>query len=235
MQRLRLKTPHGAGAFAFAISPVGSENGDNSVMGLTCSLHRATESDVGSLLADPAALAGFLDADDGSAPRVRQVRPKGFLGWLLRLTPITISEVEPEAAEDAPYRPPDPDRSIDIEKAWHGLHFLLTGTADEGEEPACFLLRGGEDLDDEGLTRALRPGQVRRFSQYLAALEADDLAARYDPERMTRLEIYPDTIWKRTAAPGESPLEWLMDSFEEVRQFLDKAAASGDCVIITIG
>jgi len=203
-------------------------------MGMTCSLHRAAESDVARLLADQAALAEFLDPDDGSAPRVREVRPKGILGWLLRLTPITISEVDPESAEDAPYPPPDPDRSIDIEKAWHGLHFLLTGTADEGEEPACFLLRGGEDLDDEGLVRALRPGQVRRFSAHLSAIEAGDLARRYDPERMTGLGIYPDVIWKRTVEQGQSPLEWLVACFEDVRRFVGNAAAVGDCVIITI-
>jgi hypothetical protein len=203
-------------------------------MGMTCTLHRATEPDLARLLADPAALPGFLDPDDGTAPRAREVRPKGILGWLLRLTPITITEVDPESGDDAAYPPPDPDRSIDIEKAWHGLHFLLTGTADEGEEPACYLLRGGEDLDDEGLIRALRPGQVRRFSQYLSTLGADELARRYDPERMTALEIYPDAIWRRKAAPDESPLEWLIAGFDEVRQFVDKAAAAGDCVIITV-
>ena len=212
----------------------GLETRDNSDMGMTCSLHRATEADVARLLADPAAVVGFLNPDDGSAPRVREVRPKGVLGWLLRLTPITVSEVEPGSGDDLPYRPPDPDRSIDIEKAWHGLHFLLTGTADEGEEPACYLLRGGEDLDDEGLVRALRPGQVRRFSQYLSTLDAEDLARRYDPERMTRLQIYPDGIWSRKAAPGESPLEWLTACFEEVRQLVDKAAAAGDCLIVTV-
>ena len=198
-------------------------------MGMTCSLHRATESDVARLLADPASVAGFLD--DGTGPRVREVRPKGIFGWLLRLTPITITEVDPESAAEWS---PDSDRSIDIEKAWHGLHFLLTGTADEGEEPACYLLRGGEDLDDEGVARALRPGQVRRFSQYLSTLNADDLARRYDPARMTTLEIYPDAIWRRKADPEDSPLEWLIATFEEVRQFVDKAAAAGDCVIITV-
>ena len=199
-------------------------------MGMTCTLHRATESEVARLLADPAAVAGFLD--DGTGPRVREVRPKGILGWLLRLTPITITEVDPDSVDDN--WSPDPDRSIDIEKAWHGLHFLLTGTADEGDEPACYLLRGGEDLDDEGLTRALRPGQVRGFSQYLSTLDADELVRRYDPERMTALEIYPDVIWKRKAEPGGSPLEWLITSFEEVRRFVDNAAAAGDCVVITV-
>ena len=27
---------------------------------------------------------------------------------------------------------------IDIDKAWHGLHFLFTGAAEEGPEPGCF-------------------------------------------------------------------------------------------------
>jgi Domain of unknown function (DUF1877) len=200
-------------------------------MGLACTLHRATEADIERLLADPDALDGFLDPDDGTAPRVREVRPKGLLGWLLRLTPITISETVPESEGGAPIRPPDPDRSIDIEKGWHGLHFLLTGTADEGDEPACYLLRGGEDLDDEGQTRALRPPQVRRFSEFLSTLAPAELARRYDPRRMTALNIYPTGIWNRE---GDSALEWLTDCFVDVRQFVNKAAASGDGIIIDI-
>lgn len=34
-------------------------------------------------------------------------------------------------------------QSVDIDKAWHALHFLFTGTAWEGEMPASFLLVGG--------------------------------------------------------------------------------------------
>lgn len=203
-------------------------------MGLTCSLHRATESDIERLIADPDALGAFLDQADGSGLRVREVRPKGVLGWLLRLSPITISEVVPES-EDAAPSPPGDDRSIDIEKGWHGLHFLLTGQADEGHEPADYLLHGGEALDDEGLSRALRPHQVRRFSEYLTALTPEQLARRYDPQRMTQLKIYPDVIWSRPHDPEDSPLEWLTHCFAEVRQFVGKAAASGDGVIITIG
>ena len=202
-------------------------------MGMTCSLHRAAEADIERLLADPDAVVSFLEGD-GSAPQVREVRPKGLLGWLLRLTPITISEVVPESEGDAPLSPPDPDRSIDIEKAWHGLHFLFTGTADEGEEPACYFMRGGEDLDDEGFSRALRPQQVRRFSEFLSTLTNAELTRRYDPERMTKLKIYPEVIWKRPAKPGHSPLEWLLTSFADVRAFIMKGAARGDGVIIDI-
>jgi hypothetical protein len=201
-------------------------------MGLTCSLHRASEAEIKWLLAEPDAVAGFLYPEDGSAPRVRKVRPNGLLGWLMGLTPVTIEEVVPDGG--ATIRSPDSDRSIDIDKAWHGLHFLFTGTANEGEEPACYFVRGGEDLDDEGRARALRPDQVRRFAEYLDTLTPAELARRYDAARMTKLEIYPDVIWNRPFAPDESPFGWLTDCYAEVQQFVKKVAASGDGLIIDI-
>ena len=201
-------------------------------MGLTCSLHRASEAEIDRLLAEPDAVDAFLYPEDGTL-KVRAVRPKGVLGWLLRLTPVTIEEVVPGSDSGAAARP-DPDRTIDIDKGWHGLHFLFTGTANEGDEPACYFARGGEDLDDEGHARALRPGQVRRFAAYLDTLTPEELARRYDPATMTKLEIYPDVIWKRPFAPDESPLGWLTGCYAEVRQFVKKAAASGDGLIINI-
>lgn len=33
---------------------------------------------------------------------------------------------------------------LDLDKAWHGLHYVLTGTAAQGEEPWGYLLTGGE-------------------------------------------------------------------------------------------
>jgi hypothetical protein len=156
------------------------------------------------------------------------------LGWLLALTPITIEEVVPDPAGDAVIRPPDPDRSIDIDQGWHGLHFLFTGTADEGDEPACYFVRGGENLDDEGHARALRPDQVRRFADYLDTLTPAVLARRYDPIRMMELEIYPDVIWNRPFTPEESPLGWLTGCYVQVRQFVKRVAASGDGLIVDI-
>lgn len=200
-------------------------------MGMSCSLHRATAAEIEELIRNPDDLARFLGLDDG--PPVREVRPKGLLGLLLRLTPITITEVDPDAPEwKAPA--PDPEKSIDIDKGWHGLHFLLTGTADEGEEPACYIWKGGEALDDEGFGRALRPDQVRRFGAFLSTLSTADLERRYDHVRMTKLEIYPFDVWKPSATPDDSPFEWLLECFKDVQSFVDRAAAAGDGVIVHI-
>src|SRR5688572_8877154 len=126
-------------------------------MGMTCSLHRLSPNDIEELARNPESLARVLGLDDG--PPVREVRPRGILGLLLRLSPITISEVDPEAADGS--LAPDPEKTLDIDKAWHGLHFLFTGTAEEGPEPACYMVKGGDELDDEGFARALRPQQVK--------------------------------------------------------------------------
>jgi hypothetical protein len=204
-------------------------------MGMTCTLYRATQAEIDHLLEEPAAVANFLDPDDGSAPRVRSVRPTGLLGLALRVFPITITEVVYDPREDVVPRVIDPDRSIDIDKGWHGLHFLFTGTADSGDEPACYLLRGGEDLDDEGQARALRPDQVRRFAEYLSTLNPAELTRRYDPARMAKLEIYPDAIWARLAPAEDSPREWLLECFSDLQRFIGRVAAANDGVVVHIG
>jgi hypothetical protein len=195
---------------------------------MTCSLHRMSSADIEALIRNPDDMTRVLGLDDG--PRVREVRPKGILGFLLRLTPITISEVDPDAPEPAS-RVSDPEKSIDIEKAWHGLHFLFTGTADDGAEPACYIVKGGEDLDDEGFGRALRPEQVRHFADFLTTLTAADLERRYDAKSMTALEIYPDTIWNRKSA-DEASFQWLLASFQKLRAFVKRAADAGDGLVI---
>jgi Domain of unknown function (DUF1877) len=164
-------------------------------MGMTCTVCRVTDEEIDRLLEEPAGLADFLDPDDGSAPRVRTVRPKGLLGLALRLFPITITEVVPDPRADVAPRVIDRDRSVDIDKGWHGLHFLFTGTADGGEEPACYLVRGGEDLDDE----------------------------------------YPDAIWTPHAPEEDSPREWLLECFGELRRFMSQVAATHVGVIVHIG
>ena len=203
-------------------------------MGMSCSLHRATSAQIDHLLEVPEALGRFLDLDGGGAPQTRQVRQKGLGGLLLRLLPITIEETVPEPRDPAPRPPTLRTDSIDIEKAWHGLHFLFTGTAEAGDEPACYLMRGGEAMDDEGFARALRPDQVRRFAAFLAGLSARELKGRFDATRMTKLDIYPSTIWQRPAEGGESPVTWLIAAFEELKSFVDRAAEANDGVIVHI-
>jgi uncharacterized protein DUF1877 len=199
-------------------------------LGLACTFHRVTEEDIERLLAHPGAVREFLDPE-GAGPRVRDVKPKGILGFLLRLTPIKITEVDPD--DDSPYAPRDPDRVLDIGEGWHGLHFLLTGTAEEGNEPADFIMLGGEPLDDEGFARAFRPPYVQHLARHFEALSAAELGRRYDPRRMTELEISPERAWTREREHGE-PRQWLLGCYEDLRRFVARTAAAGDGLIVHV-
>ena len=203
-------------------------------MGMTGGLVRASVEEIERLREHPAELAEFLDCGI-LAPPNREVRSKGILGWLLKLTPVRIYESDPDAvpppgAEDGVLRP-----NIDLDKAWEPLHFLLTGTALEGEEPACYLARGGEELVEElngeesvySSIRVLTPEQVAAFDRHLLSLTIDDLRRRFDVNRMVELRIY--TKRRSTKAPTDEDrtLDHLIEAFEDLRTFVRETAASG--------
>ena len=130
----------------------------------------------------------------------------------------------------------DPDAGIQIEldKAWHGIHFLLTGSAWEGDEPLCYLVTGGEQIGEEdvgyGPARLLRPFKVATFAAALAKISPDDFRGRYNPEAMQTAEIYPD-IWDRVEEREEN-LQYLLEYFEELKTFTATAHEQGTGLII---
>jgi hypothetical protein len=200
-------------------------------MGMTAGLYRASEAEIQTLLAKPETVGDFIDRSTW-APPVKTVRPKGLLGWLLKLTPITIQENDPTAVRPANFH----DRPhCDLEKTWHGLHFLFTGTAREGSEPACYLIRGGEALGDAdelgySVLQAVRPAETRAFSAFLASLTRQDLERRFDAGRMMTLEIYPET-WARKSSDRHSEFSCLLDSFDDLQTFVGDTARAGDGLV----
>ena len=201
-------------------------------MGIYGSIRRASVGDAERLRADPRLLEAFLF---GEPPIVVEDRLPGLLGFLLRLTPIKVQRTEPAPPSDNPLWPPAaPGEELDLEKAWHGLHFLLTGAADGGTEPACFLLEGGEALgdDDEVDARLLQPAQVRAFAEHLASLTPDELTRRFDPARMTKLRIYPE-IWQRSDEEDD-PRGFLFSAFAELRDVVGAAASADDALVVCI-
>src|SRR4051812_40770621 len=65
-----------------------------------------------------------------------------------------------------------PFADLDIDKAWHAIHFLLTGTAWEGEPPLDFLAIGGTEIGEDlgyGPARGLVSSQVRELATALEA------------------------------------------------------------------
>lgn len=161
------------------------------------------------------------------------------MGMSAYLAPIAANQVEALRADpdgvqqflfpnEDTYAPPE--GSVDLDKAWHGIHWLLTRTAWGGDPPLAWAIVGGEDIGDDmgyGPARVVTPEQVREVAAALASLDDAGLAQRYDPEAMQAQQIYP-TVWTRD---GEEALGYLQHYFHVLARFYADAAQRGDAVL----
>ncbi|HEU0175121.1 MAG TPA: YfbM family protein [Blastocatellia bacterium] len=121
----------------------------------------------------------------------------------------------------------------DLDKAWHGIHFLLTGSVWNGAEPLCYLIKGGEVIGTEDdWAWLLRPNQIADWANALSTISADDLRKRYDPMAMAKADIYP-SIWDHVDEE-QGKLEYLLDHYEVLRSFLDQTKKENKGAIIFI-
>ena len=172
------------------------------------------------------------------APPVREVWPKGVLGWLMRLSPVRVFENDPDAIPPSDYNPENDRPHCDLEGTWHGLHFLFTGTAWEGDEPSCYLLRGGEDIGDAdelgySVLHALSPAKAIQFAGFLRSLSREMLGRRFDSRRMTELAIYPGG-WEHTSRSDDSRYEHLLSSYEDLRSFVDGTVETKSGLVVYV-
>lgn len=151
-------------------------------MGITCSLSSANPTHVRLLKANPMLVEPFLAEDEDKAAFSST--------WIERL-------LRRKASVPAEILSVDDSMRTDIDKAWHGIHFLLTGSSEEAPLPAGFLLSGGQPL--AGASHLLNPSEVAECHRYLSTLADDQLAESYAPDRMEEFDIYPG-MWRRDGA-----------------------------------
>lgn len=122
----------------------------------------------------------------------------------------------------------EPPNCIDVDKAWHGIHYMLTGVADGGAEPLSLAVLGGEEIGDDigyGPARFLVPEQVAAVASALTELGDEAFRERFAPQAMARAKIYPDIIWVRD---GDDALDYVMENYQQMVTFYVDAAARGD-------
>jgi hypothetical protein len=124
-----------------------------------------------------------------------------------------------------------PSLHLDLAKDWHGVHFLLTGTAWEITPGLGEAIFGGDDIGDDlgyGSARLLQPGRVRAIADALRAVDIDTLRARWSDDALLAAEIYSyDT-------PDRFALDVLSREVVHVRKFYCSAADQGMSVLMLI-
>ena len=160
----------------------------------------------------------------------------GMIMYLLR-----ISKQELESYIDKPElfleNRVDDAYSMDIDKAWGGILYLLTGKAFVSGSPedevdslnriffsAQFF---DEDMDvGYGPAHYLTPEQVAGIHRKIASLTEADLKAHYDPEAMSEEEeLYPSLDW------NEKIFEYLYFHFQALQSFFTTAASKGEAIV----
>jgi hypothetical protein len=120
---------------------------------------------------------------------------------------------------------------LSLDKAWHGVHYVLCGEVEPGAALLSQAVLGGAELGDDpegfsgyGPARYFTSAQVAELGQALSrpGLESE-AAARFDAPRMSQLSIYPG--WRPSDA------EWVMDGFRRLRDFYSNAASKGRTIV----
>ena len=159
----------------------------------------------------------------------RRITPNQFddLQEALRRDPYAVfAFLYPEGRS---YEKPDPKLTID--KAWHGLHFLLNGDPWEGAPPLVYAVLGGTEIGDDlgyGAVRYLTPEQVKGVAAALDPVQEPEFRSRFNASVFEAAHIYPQG-WQ---ASDQSTLDWLWEAFVSVRLFFKDAAHFGDVMLL---
>lgn len=201
-------------------------------MGICMSLHAASDDKIDEISKDADSLQQFVD---GCADRT-MVNFVKLIGGFQALA--DTAEKDPRFAALAKLAGSIPKVSreddsphVDLDKVWHGLHYFLTGSADGGEEPCCYLACKGRNI---GLyngvgVRAISSSQLTAFELALQPIDKDELLRRFDGAAMAEADVYLSTMWEQ-GDPAE--LDFAFEKFALLKEFLGAAKARHEGAII---
>lgn len=115
---------------------------------------------------------------------------------------------------------------VDLDKAWNALHYLLTGSARDGEGPLAFLLKGGTAVGDEDLghgpARVFQPLEVAAIADALASVAQHKLMPRFDLKKFEKLELYPGR-WSEVNVRSDYDLGYYFGPLEQLKAVTRRA------------
>jgi hypothetical protein len=120
---------------------------------------------------------------------------------------------------------------VDIGPWWHAVHFLLNGSAWNGEQPLFDAVLGGTPVGDPTSYEPIRyvsPTEVAALRDRLP--RADDLTLRFTHRAMRQAEIYPDGAWERPDVLTAS----VLPAYGQLTALVSGAADAGDALLITL-
>lgn len=166
------------------------------------------------------------------------------MGMIANLLRVTEEELKSylndssllEVKLDAIYEQEEDEMLTDLDKAWEGILFLLTGQnlSDlvESNHPLATAIFGEETVDEDqdlgyGPALYLVPEKVKELNVQLSAISDEELTARYKPDTMMELGIYPE-VW------DDESLEYLLEYVGVLRDTYATAAQNNEAIVAFI-
>ena len=123
---------------------------------------------------------------------------------------------------------------IDFDKAWGAIHFLLNGSAWDGNGPLNLFFGPWPEIGEDsgyGPPRLAPAEAMRAFDPALSAISDEELHRRYDPSVMAEAEVYiADALVKE----GEDGWSYVAQGLPGLRRFASKCAEHGSPAIVVI-
>ncbi|OCQ23088.1 hypothetical protein A7985_03810 [Pseudoalteromonas luteoviolacea] len=115
-----------------------------------------------------------------------------------------------------------------MDKAWHGIHFLLNGSAWSSVSIEGSIFLGGVPVSDEdvgyGPARYFTAEQTKEISAGLQKISENDLLVKY-LSLVEEPEIYPGF------EDNEVDRNYITQNFAHLKTFVEGLAKSGDCLL----
>jgi len=159
-----------------------------------------------------------------------------MIGNFLRVTPTELEEYLKDSSllENRIYEVESEEgdpKLVNIDKAWDGIIFLLTGqNFENSDHPLTKVFFSGQTVDDEqdlgyGPGQYLTQEQVKELNIHIAKISTEELRSKYDSKKMMDMEVYP-TVWD-----GNNMIDYLTDYFLVVKEIYSEATKNGEAII----
>jgi Domain of unknown function (DUF1877) len=159
-------------------------------------------------------------------------------GAYLRVTSAELERVKQDPESVVKLFFPDDERDadgathLDVDKAWHAIQFLLTDDPWSGEPPLQNVVMGGTELGEDlgyGPARYLVPGEVHEVATALGHITGEALWSRFSATKFATAEIYPQG-W----IGSNEERDYVVERYEQLREFFREAASAGDAMLLCL-
>jgi len=161
------------------------------------------------------------------------------MGMIGNLRPASDSEIEQLLVRPADVTrflygaDADGRERVVLDKAWHAIHYVLTGSRLGGAEPLNFLVSEGTPVGEVdvgyGPARVLTSAQVRALAEALAALTPEEVARRVNLQKFDEEVIYPGN-WQSNGFG----VDYVVSSYQQMHNLIVRLADQGLGLVLYI-